>query len=109
MVEGADPAMRRAVLEQQHAGQWAALAPLAMRAAAPLLRRHRAGPLQRQPGHRVGELVIVPLHQLLVKMLYREVAVALLKEDLHPRQLGPRRPPRRHLAKPPVAQTLCCS
>jgi len=106
LLERADPAMRRAVLEQQHAGQRPALALLAVRAAAPLPRRHQPGSLQRQPRHRVGELVAVPLHQLLVEMLHREVAVALPVEHLHSRQLGQRRPPRRRLAKPPVAQPL---
>ena len=33
-----------------------------------------ARPLQRQPGHRVAQLVAVPLHQLLVEMLHREPA-----------------------------------
>ncbi len=106
MLERADPAMRRAVLEQQHAGQWPALALLAMPAAAPFLRRDQPGRVQRQPGHRVAELVAVPLHQLLVEMLHREVAVAFLVEGLHPRQLGRRRPPRRRLAEPSVAQPL---
>ena len=106
MVERADPAMGGAVLKEQHAGQWPTLALLAVGAAAPLLRAHQAGPVQRQPRHRVRELVVVPLYQLLVEMLHREVAVALLVEDLHPGQLGQRRPPRRHLAQPPVAQPL---
>ncbi len=106
MVERAEPAMRRAILEQQHAGQRPALALRAVAAAAPLLRRHQPGRLQRQPGHRVGQFVAVPLHQLLMEMLHREIAVAFLVEHLHPRQLGRRRPPRRRLAEPPVAQTL---
>jgi hypothetical protein len=106
MVERAEPAMRRAILEKQHAGHRPALALLAVPAAAPLLRRNQPGPLQRQPGHRVAELVAVPTHQLLVEMLHREVAVALLVEHLHARELGRRRPPRRRLAEPPVAQTL---
>ena len=48
----------------------------------------------------------MPLLQLLVKMLHREVAVALLIEDLHAGQLGRRRPPRRGPAKPAIAQAL---
>jgi hypothetical protein len=77
-----------------------------MGAAAPLLRPDQPGRLQRQPGHRVRELVVVPLYQLLVEMLYREIAVALLVEDLHPRQLRGRRPPRRGLAQSSVAQPV---
>jgi hypothetical protein len=106
MLERGEPAMLRAVLEKQHAGQRPALALLAVPAVAPLLRRDQAGRVQRQPGHRVAEIVAVPLHQLLVEMLHREVAVALLVEDLHPRELGRRRPSRRRLAEPPVAQSL---
>jgi len=48
----------------------------------------------------------VPLLQLLVEMLHREVAVAFLVEELHPAQLGRWRPPRRRLAEPPVAQPV---
>ena len=48
----------------------------------------------------------MPLLQLLMKMLHREVAVALLIEDLHAGQLGRRRAARRHSAKPAIAQAL---
>jgi len=70
----------------------------------PLLPGDQAGALQRQPGHRVAELVVVQLLQLLVEMLHREIAVTFLIEDLHPAQLGRRRPPRRDFAEPPIAQ-----
>src|ERR1700730_7534327 len=50
VVESADPAVGRAVLEQQHAGQRPTLTLLAMRAAAPLLLVDEAGSLQRKPG-----------------------------------------------------------
>jgi hypothetical protein len=94
VVERADPTVGRAVLEQQHAGQRPPFALFAMSATAPLVLDDEASSLQRQPGHRVAERVVVPLLQLLVKMLHREVAVALLIEDLHTRQLTRRRPPR---------------
>src|SRR6202035_1994174 len=60
IVEGDDPAVGRAVLEQQHAGQRPTLTLLAMRAAAPLLLVDEAGSLQRKPGYRVAEGVVVP-------------------------------------------------
>jgi hypothetical protein len=115
VIEPGDPAMGRAVLEQQHAGErpWAfspracpvGLALLAM-GAAPLRLGDHAARLQRQPCHGVAEVVMVPLLQLLVEMLHREVAVALLVEDLHARQLRRRRPPRRRPAEPAIAQPL---
>ena len=52
--------------------------------------RRRLGeprPVQRQPGHRVAQLVVVPLRQLLVKMLHREVGIASAVELQHPRDL----------------------
>ena len=105
-VERADPAVAGAVLGQQHARQRPSLPPFAVGAAAPLLRGRQYGPLQRQPGHRVAELVVVMLLHLLVEMLHREVPVALLIEGLHRAQLRRRRPSRRHLAQPPIAQPL---
>jgi hypothetical protein len=74
--------------------------------AAPLGLAHQPGRLQSQPGHGVAELVAVPLDQMLVKMLHVELAVALLVETLHPRQLGRRRPFRRRLADPPVMRSV---
>ena len=38
-------------------------------------RPHQAGRVKSHLGHRVAKLVVVPLHQLLVKMLHVEVAV----------------------------------
>jgi hypothetical protein len=46
------------------------------------------------------------LQELLVEMLRREVAIALAVEIVHPFKLARRRPPRRHLADPPIAQSL---
>jgi hypothetical protein len=104
-VERADPAMGRAVLEIEHAGQRPPLA-LAVDAAAPPCLGDQAGPPQAQSGHRVRELVVVPPHGLLVERLHREVAAALLVEDLHAARLRGRRPPRRRPAQPPLAQPL---
>ncbi len=60
--------------------------------------------VQCQPGHCVAELVIMPLCQLLVKVLHRELAVALLVQTQHAQDLFGRRPPARRLADPPVDQ-----
>ena len=95
--------MGRAVLEQQHARQRPPQALLAVRAAA-LRLRNQAGGLQRQPRHRVAQLVAVPAHKLLVEMLRREVAVALPVKLVHPQKLALRRTPRRHFADPLVPQ-----
>lgn len=105
LLDPGEPAMGRAVLEEQHARQRPALAPLAMHAAA-LRRAHQPGGVQRQPGHRVAQLVAVPLDEMLVEVLHVHAAVALLVETLHARQLGRRRPLRRGLADPQVAQPL---
>ena len=105
LLQPRDPAMCRTVLEQQHARQRSARTPLTM-CAAPLRLRHQAGRLERQAGHRVAELVAVSTHQLLVKVLHREVAVAITVELPHAIQLAHRSPSRRHLADPPIAKTL---
>jgi hypothetical protein len=42
--------------------------------------------LQRQFRHRVAEHVIVPLHQLLVKVLDREVRALITAQTKHPFQ-----------------------
>ena len=47
----------------------------------------------------------VPLHQLRVEMLHREVPVASPEQSQHPRNLLGRRPMARRLAKPPVRQS----
>jgi hypothetical protein len=97
--------MGRAVLKQQHSRQRPAQPLLAVGAAA-LGFRHQPGRLQRQLGHRVAELVIVPLHHLLVEVLDREVAVALPIKFVHPLELTLRRTARRHFPDPPIAQPL---
>jgi hypothetical protein len=48
----------------------------------------------------------MPTHQLLVEMLHREVAVEFPIKRVHARQLALRRPARRYLAYPPIAQAL---
>ena len=64
---------------------------LAMRRA-PRRRPHQPGPLQRQSGHRVAQLVVMPLQQLLVKMLHREARYSVPHTD--PACAGSPRPPR---------------
>ena len=103
--QGRNPAMRRAVLEQQHSGQRPAHPFLAV-GAAPLGFRYQPGRLQRQSCHRVTELVVMPLHQLLVEMLHREIAIALPVELLHPVKLALRRTVRRPLTDPSIAQAF---
>ena len=66
--------MTRAVLVQHHAPEWTALPLLAMGAALGG-RLDQAGRVQIELGHRVAELVAMPLHQLLVEMLHREVRI----------------------------------
>src|SRR5205085_8042156 len=51
-------------------------------------------------------LVMVPLLQLLVKMLHREAAIALLIQPQHVQDLRGRRATARPLADPPIAQAL---
>ena len=88
---------------QHHARQRTARPLLAVRRA-PRRRPHQPCRLQRQPGHRVAQLVVVPLPQLLVKVLHGEVAVALLVEPQHAQDLLGSRAPARRLADPPVEQ-----
>jgi hypothetical protein len=97
--------MGRAILEQQHSGQRSTLPSLAVGTAA-LGLGHQPGRLQRQLGHRIAELVMVPLHQLLMEVLHREVAVALPIKLVHPLELARQRTARRYLAEPPIAQPL---
>jgi hypothetical protein len=59
-----------------------------------------------QLGHRVAELVRVPLHQLFVKVLDREIGIVLAIEPQHAQDLVFRRPPARRLADPPVDKPL---
>jgi hypothetical protein len=67
-------------------------------------RPHQPRPLQPQPGHRVAPLVMMPLLQLLVKMLHREAAIAFLIQPQHAQDLLGRRPAARRPADPPIAQ-----
>src|SRR5262249_40742721 len=99
------PGKARGVLVQHHAHQRPPRPLLAMRRA-PRRRSHQPRPLQRQPGHRVAELVVVPLLQLLVKMLHREALVAFVIEPQHAQDLLGRRSSARRLADPAIAQTL---
>ena len=48
----------------------------------------------------------MPLHQLLVEVLHREVAVALSIKFVHPLELALRGTARRYLADPTIAQPL---
>src|SRR6516164_7047000 len=103
--ERCNPAMLRGILEQQHSRQGAAHPFLAMRPP-PLRFRYQPRRLQREPRHRVAELVIVPPHQLLVEMLHREVAIALTVKIVHPLKFTRRRPARRYFPDPAIAQTI---
>ena len=67
--------------------------------------RARNAPAAGQPGHRVAELVIGPLLQLLPTMLHREALVAFPVEPQHAQDLLGRRPSARRLADPAIAQT----
>ena len=49
---------------------------------------------------------MLPLLQLLVKMLHREAAIAFLIQPQHAQDLLGCRPAARRLADPPIAQTL---
>src|SRR5207248_3013218 len=50
--------------------------------------------------------VMMPLLQLLVKMLHREAAIAFLIQPQHAQDLLGRRPAARRPADPPIAQAL---
>jgi hypothetical protein len=89
---------------------------LAMRRA--LRRRpHQSRTVQVHLGHRVAQLVAVPLHQLLVEMLHREIRVAPPVQVQHPRDLAhagapigrPPQTPIRQTRRPLVAQTIAPS
>jgi hypothetical protein len=97
------PDMGRRVLVQHHAHHRATRTLLAMRRA-PRRLHHQASALQMHLRHRVAQLVAVPLHQLLVKVLHREVRVTASVQIQHPRNLRHARPPRRALPQPAVSQ-----
>ena len=99
------PGEARRILMQHHPHHRPPRPLLAMRRA-PRCRPHQPRPLQRQPGHRVAQLVMVPLLQLLVKMLHREPRIAFLVQSHHAQDLLGRRPPARPPADPPIAQAL---
>ena len=98
-----DPDVARAVLMQHHARQRAPLPLLTMGAAA-ARRLHQVGSVQMELGHRVAELVAVPLRQLLVKMLHREIRILVAVKPQHPLQLFLRCPPRRSPAHSPIGK-----
>jgi hypothetical protein len=103
-IERRDPAMGRAVLEQQHAELRPARALLAVRRA-PRRRLDQPRLLQGQPRQRVAQTIIVIARQMLVEVLHREVGVALPVQPAGAGKLARRRAPRRWLAKPPVGKT----
>src|SRR5215471_12741565 len=88
---------------QHHARQRTPLPLLAMSAAA-ARRPHQAGGVQIELGDGVAQLVAVPLHQLLVKLLHREGRVLVAVKPEHPLQLFLRCPPRRSPAHPPIGK-----
>src|SRR3978361_2235954 len=98
------PAMRRAVLEQQHPRQRTPLTLLAV--LAPQCRlAHQPGRLQRQPRDRVAKRVVVLADQRLVKVPDREVSITISKQPAHPPDLGRVSRPGRALPKPAVTQS----
>jgi hypothetical protein len=88
---------------QHHARQRSTLPLLAMGAAA-ARRLHQPSGVQRELGHRVTELIAVPLHQLLMKMLHREVPILVAEKPEHPLKFLPRRPARRSSPQPTVGK-----
>src|SRR5882672_9808309 len=89
-----DPDMARPVLVQQHAPKRPTWTLLAVRRT---LRRllHQARRMQGELRHRVAQHIAMPLLQLLVKMLHREVRVLVSEQPHHPLQFFLRRTPRR--------------
>ena len=91
------PAVGRAVLEQEHPRQGPARPPLAVRPAPPGL-LHKTRLLQADLGPGIAEPEAVAAHQVLVEVLGREVPIAravLLQDpfDLVKRRAAPRGPP----------------
>ena len=97
------PAVGRAVLEQEHPRQGPAWPPLAVRPAPPGL-LHKTRLLQADLGPGIAEPEAVAAHQVLVEVLGREVPIAravLLQDpfDLVKRRAAPRGPPQAPLHK----------
>ena len=96
--------MARGILVQHHADHRPARPLLAMRR--PLdRRRHQAGAVQVNLGHAVAQLVAVPLHQLLMEVLHREVRIASPVELQHPRDLRHPGTPGGPLPQPAIRQS----
>ena len=104
-IEPDQPAVARAVLEQQHARQRPPWTLLAMRRPA-LGLLHQPRSLQGQPGHRVAQPIAMVALKLLVRMLGRVIEIALTEQRAGPGEFPGIRPPRRGLAKTPILQPL---
>jgi hypothetical protein len=102
-VQGRQPAVRRAVLMQEHAGERPARALLAVGRAARRL-RDQPGRLQPQLGPGVAPTKTVVLAQLVVEMPGGEAAVKLAIQGQHLVDLVDRHPPGGRLAEPSIEQ-----
>ena len=100
-----DPLVARAVLMQHHAGQGTALLLAPVRPA-PGRRAPAPMGLQAQPQPVVAALEAVIGHQLVVKVLGREVPVAGVEQLQDRHHLIHRRTARRGLAQTPVVEAL---
>src|SRR5216684_1283057 len=105
-----DPGVARPVLMQQHARKRPAWTLLAVRRT---LRRlpHQASRMQGKLRHRIAQHIAMPLLQLLVEVLHREVRILVAEQPQHPLQLFLRRSPRRspthtQVDKPVIALRL---
>src|SRR5512147_478413 len=78
--------MPRGVLVQKHPRKRPARPLLAVRRAT-RRRLHQSRTVQVQLGHRIAQLVAVPLHQLLVEVLDREVGIVFAIEPEHAQDL----------------------
>ena len=98
-----EPGKPRAVLMQHRANNRPARTLLAMRRTLDR-RASQARQVQMQLRDRVTQAVAVPLGQLLVKMLDREIGVLVPEQPQHPLDLHHRRPPGRRPAQPAIRQ-----
>jgi hypothetical protein len=103
LFERRQPAVGRAVLMQQHAGQRPSGPLLAVRRA-PRRLGDQPGLVQAQLGPGVAQREAVPAHQLVVEVSGREAAVVLTVEAHYGVHLVHRHPSGRGLAQPPVEQ-----